>query len=166
MKRVDPVVTTIQTPTPVLQNEMASHKSYAMDSFHNCSSDDLVSSNGLTKKKLPPDKSFLAAGPYLMQIVIWFLVLSFYNGYYIHIFVTEDLLKVPKDSFYIFAESDHYIFFPVFWPSNTNLVPEDMSTCDKFHSYAMSPSCTHHFHFKHWTNSLDLLYPPSRSQLT
>ena len=35
---------------------MTSYKSYAMDSFQNCSSNDTVRSNGLTKK-IPPGKS-------------------------------------------------------------------------------------------------------------
>ena len=90
---------------------MAYHKSYAMHSFHNCSSDDSVNRNGLTKKKIPPDKSFLAAGHHLMQIFIWFLVLSFCSGDSIQISVTEDHLRVPEDSFYTFAESEQYMFF-------------------------------------------------------
>ena len=116
MKRVDLVVMNTQTPTPVLHNEMAHHKSYDVASFHTCSSNNSVRSNGLTKK-IPPDKSFLAARHHLMLIFIYFLVILFCSGDPIQISVTEDHLRVPEDSFYTFAESEQYMFFPVIWSS-------------------------------------------------
>ena len=158
---------------------MASHKSYAMDSFHNCSSDDSVSSNGLTKKKLPPDKSFLAAGHHMMQIFIWFLVLSFCSGDSIQISVTEDHLRVPEDSFYTFAESEQYMFFPVIWSSyaadiqftnlavrgepNLNDVQRKIFPDDHF---CLIYPAVQALLINDWTTKLDLSNPPSRSQLT
>ena len=82
-----------------------------MDTFHNSSSDDSISSNGVTKKMLPPDKSFLATGKYLRIFILWLLMISFYNKDSIQNCVTEGHLKVPEDSFYTFAESDHYMFY-------------------------------------------------------
>ena len=120
---------------------MAAQKSYTLDSFHKYFYDDSMCGNDvLLDRKLPPDNvkvRLLATAAYMVTLIICILIPAAVCG-----------------------------GVPVFWPSTTNLVPEDMSTCDKFHSYAMSPSCTHHFPFKHWTNSLDLLNPPSRSQLT
>ena len=53
-----------------------------MDTFHNSSSDDSISSNDVNKRKFPPDKmSFLAATPYLMTLIICILFpTTFYNG--------------------------------------------------------------------------------------
>ena len=94
---------------------MASHEDVEfskLGSFRKYLSDDSIYRNNVSSRKFPPDKmSFLATRPYLMPIIIWFLILSFYNKDSIQNCVTEGHLKVPEDSFYTFAESDHYMFY-------------------------------------------------------
>ena len=123
-------------PHPNTHNKMAAQKSYTMNPFHNCSSDASISTDRVTKKMSPPDKSFSATRPYLMPIIMWFLFsISFYNKNTHQNCVTGHL-KVPEDSFYTFADSKHYMFFHVFWSSSANPVPE-MSANIQFPSFAV-----------------------------
>ena len=113
-----------------------------MDSFHKCFYDVSTCNNGVVlSRKLPPDKvkvKLLATTAYLMTLIMCILIpATSYNG-------------VPA----------------VLRTSSDGVIPEEMSTCDTFHSYTMSPSCHHHFPFKPWTSGLDLMYPPSRPSLT
>ena len=133
MKIVDPVVATTQTPTPVLNNEMASYEEvdfYTLDSFHKCFYDVSTCNNGVVlSRKLPPDKvkvKLLATTAYLMTLIMCILIpATSYNG-------------VPA----------------VLRTSSVGVIPEEMSTCDTFHNYTMSSRCHHHFPFKGIVSSM------------
>ena len=120
---------------------MPAQKSYTMDAFHiPFNGDSICKKDEVLSEKLPPDKVkvLLTTAAYLVPIIMCILIpATSYNG-------------VPA----------------VLRTSSVGVIPEEMSTCDTFHSYTMSSTSHHQFSFKPWTNALDLKYTTTRPFLT
>ena len=183
MKRVDPVVATTQTPTPILNNEMASYEEvdfYTLDSFHKCFYDVSTCNNGVVlSRKLPPDKvkvKLLATTAYLMTLIICILIpTTNYNG--VPVFWSSSVKAGTQFPSFDVLQESHVYDVPHFYPSSGcgndvdgflltyNSSDLDETDWDYFRCDSLIPAVLDVL-INVWTNGLDLMYPPSSPSLT
>ena len=96
---------------PNKHNEMASQKTYIMDPVHRCFSDPMCSNH-----VKPPDKakmSYLAARKYIRTLILWLLLISFYNKVPIQICKLHDPVMNITENVYDSTTNYNTVFHSV-----------------------------------------------------